>query len=327
MNIELSIVIIGKNEEQNIGRCLESIESAMKNTTYNYEVIFVDSNSKDNTIKIASEFEFKNFSIYKIINSNFYTASLARNIGCEKSCGKYILFLDADMVLHSGFIEIAIPKLFVKKHIGGIIGIRNDIVKNGNGNNVINKNVYKTNVEKKATHFGGALLAKSSVIKKVGGYSGHLIASEEPELYIRLLSNGYFVKEINVDMIDHYDRKSNNKIKIKALFSKRSSGIGQVIKESLINRNFDVLLHHKPIMQFLVPWLCDVISVFTLLISMFSLSGFFLGVTFLVQLISLFICIFAYNPKKFLISKIMFYSITKGLFIGRNVEFNLLKVK
>ena len=45
----LSVVIITKNEEKNLRRCLESVPFAD-------EIIVVDSQSEDNTLDIAREF-------------------------------------------------------------------------------------------------------------------------------------------------------------------------------------------------------------------------------------------------------------------------------
>lgn len=53
---EISIIIRTYNEEMYLGKCLEKIF----NQTYkNFEVIIVDSESTDNTQKIASKFPVK----------------------------------------------------------------------------------------------------------------------------------------------------------------------------------------------------------------------------------------------------------------------------
>ena len=56
----ISVVITTKNEEKNLGNCLESV----KNKTYpqkNIEIIVVDNNSTDRTKKIASRYTNKIF--------------------------------------------------------------------------------------------------------------------------------------------------------------------------------------------------------------------------------------------------------------------------
>jgi len=96
----LSIVITTKNEEKNLGNLLESIK---KQDFNDYEVIVVDNYSTDKTKKIASEYEV-------LVLNKGPERSAQRNFGVSKSQGKYVLILDADMILEQGILQ----ELFVK---------------------------------------------------------------------------------------------------------------------------------------------------------------------------------------------------------------------
>ena len=86
----VSIVITTKNEENNIENCLISIT---EQTYPNIEVIVVDNNSTDKTFEIALKFTDKVF-------NKGLERSTQRNYGMVKiACGKYVMFLDADMIL------------------------------------------------------------------------------------------------------------------------------------------------------------------------------------------------------------------------------------
>jgi glycosyltransferase involved in cell wall biosynthesis len=95
----VSVVITTKNEEKNIENCLLSL----KYQTYkNIEIIVVDNNSTDNTKEITKKYTKK-----------FYDKgperSAQRNFGMiEKSNGKFVMFLDADMILSPSAIESCI---------------------------------------------------------------------------------------------------------------------------------------------------------------------------------------------------------------------------
>ena len=86
----VSIVITTKNEENNIENCLASI---IEQTYPNIEVIVVDNNSTDKTFEIALKFTNKVF-------NKGPERSTQRNYGMSKvASGKYVMFLDADMIL------------------------------------------------------------------------------------------------------------------------------------------------------------------------------------------------------------------------------------
>lgn len=87
----VSVIVPCRNEEKNIGNCLLSI----KNQSYkNIEIIVVDDNSTDRTVEVSKKFTDK-----VIVNKNCLERSKSRNLGASKSVGKYLLFLDADMIL------------------------------------------------------------------------------------------------------------------------------------------------------------------------------------------------------------------------------------
>lgn len=90
-NPEVSIVIRTLNEEKHIGNLL----SALATQTYtNYEVILVDSGSKDNTLSIA-----RSFGVHSIeIPSRDFTFGYSLNVGCRASRGKYLVCVSAHVL-------------------------------------------------------------------------------------------------------------------------------------------------------------------------------------------------------------------------------------
>jgi len=87
----LSAVVLTKNEEKNIERCLNSLD-------FVDEIVVVDDYSIDNTLNQISKIKYQNektkFKIFqRKLNSDF---SKQRNFGMEKASGEWVLFLDAD---------------------------------------------------------------------------------------------------------------------------------------------------------------------------------------------------------------------------------------
>lgn len=89
--MKITAVILTKNEEKNIERCLKSIN-------FCDQIIIIDDYSKDKTVKIVHQVGNKNFcSVPKIIqrqlNNDF---AEQRNFGLEKANNEWVLFIDAD---------------------------------------------------------------------------------------------------------------------------------------------------------------------------------------------------------------------------------------
>ena len=86
-----SIIIPCYNSEKYVHKCIQSIA---KQTFKDFEAIFIDDCSQDQTISKIKLLKKKNFYIYKLKKNSGPAA--ARNYGIKKSSGKYICFLDSD---------------------------------------------------------------------------------------------------------------------------------------------------------------------------------------------------------------------------------------
>jgi len=73
------------------------------------EIIVVDNHSTDDTINIAKNFGFQTRFARRVSDFGFYSygpeRSSQRNFGVNKAKGKYVLYLDADMILSPNVIE------------------------------------------------------------------------------------------------------------------------------------------------------------------------------------------------------------------------------
>jgi len=73
----------------------ETIESVLKQTYSNWELILVDDGSTDKSSEICKQYQTKDNRIKYIYKKNAGQAA-ARNLGIKKAKGKYITFLDSD---------------------------------------------------------------------------------------------------------------------------------------------------------------------------------------------------------------------------------------
>jgi len=92
----ISIVIPGYNEEKTISQTLDSI--SRQQTKIPYEVVFVDNNCTDKTVKIVKSFsnKIKNLTI---ITEKIQSIGAARNAGFEIAKSETITSTDSDIIL------------------------------------------------------------------------------------------------------------------------------------------------------------------------------------------------------------------------------------
>ncbi len=95
---KFSIIIVSYNGEKYIKNCIDSLK---KQTFNDYEILFIDDGSLDNTEKIVKE--YKDVRYYKIKHSG---VSKARNYGIKKASGKYFLFVDVDDYISCDLLSI-----------------------------------------------------------------------------------------------------------------------------------------------------------------------------------------------------------------------------
>jgi len=88
-----------------------SVHSIKKQKAKNFEVIFVNDGSRDNSRDILRELlEDCNFT-YRIIDKENGGESTARNLGIKEAKGEYLIFLDADDAIHEDLIKELNKKL------------------------------------------------------------------------------------------------------------------------------------------------------------------------------------------------------------------------
>lgn len=92
----ISIVIPTYNEELNIVKLCEQVEFQMNNLDYNYEIIFIDNCSTDNTQNIIRELCLKNNKIKAIFNSRNFGYIRSPYYGILQARGDAVLNIAAD---------------------------------------------------------------------------------------------------------------------------------------------------------------------------------------------------------------------------------------
>lgn len=186
--IDLSIIIPTLNEEDFIGRLLDSISNQ---TVSPKEIIVVDAFSKDKTTKEVKKRQAKmaNLKYYQIPQK---TIARQRNFGESKTATEYLLFLDADMMLKR--------KYDLEKYFKEVLQKKADVAAARTLPDVNSwKNTVYFMVEdaafKASQYIWPVITARNlympkEVFEKAGGFNEELVVGEDQELVQRIIKMG-----------------------------------------------------------------------------------------------------------------------------------------
>lgn len=102
--ISISIIIPVYNAEKYLS---ETLQSVLKQTYKEFEVICINDASTDTSSEILYQFQCLDSRIRVIENNERSGAAFSRNIGIRESKGKYITFLDADDIFEEEMLQSA----------------------------------------------------------------------------------------------------------------------------------------------------------------------------------------------------------------------------
>ena len=233
----LSVVIPAKNEEKSIAKCIESTLLAVKKIR-SWEILLVDSYSTDNTVEIAKKYPIK---ILRLKKDWFKSPHAGRYIGTINSKGKYVFFLDADMVVCENWIKTAIENLEKDQNLAGITGVIYNIFPNElkNMNHPI-----KTHSLGFVNYLPGPAVFRRKALNAVNHFNPYLKGFGEKEIGYRLSKLGY--KQLKVSNTIAYQYKKEKDIK--EVFEKSSyfRGVGQFLRLHFNRKTLsEILLNNK----------------------------------------------------------------------------------
>ena len=103
---KVSVIVPVYKVEQYIRECLDSI----KNQTFtDWECLLIDDGSPDESGKICDEYAAKDCR-FKVLHKPNSGVSSARNLGLDKACGEWVMFVDSDDAIAENTLEICYEK-------------------------------------------------------------------------------------------------------------------------------------------------------------------------------------------------------------------------
>lgn len=196
----VGVVAIGRNEGQRLVRCLQSL----REQEVPVRIVYVDSNSTDDSVKNAREFGAE---VVDLDTSIKFTAARARNAGLGRLLElepklEFVQFVDGDCELDARWLPAALD--FFDSHPEHIVvcGRRREKFPDSTVYNRICDIEWNT-PPGEAGECGGDALMRVAPLQKAGGYDPTLIAGEEPDLCIRMRAEGGRVYRLDHEMTLH----------------------------------------------------------------------------------------------------------------------------
>ncbi|BBD22800.1 glycosyltransferase [Streptococcus constellatus] len=121
----ISVIVPVYNAQDGIKRCVDSL---LNQSFKNFEIIFLNDGSKDNSLNILKDYEVK-YSFIRVIDKQNEGVAVTRNKGILLAEGEYIMFMDNDDFVDSDCIETFYQAIHEKRLdlvIGGYKRVNQD---------------------------------------------------------------------------------------------------------------------------------------------------------------------------------------------------------
>ncbi len=280
----IAFIIIGRNEGTKLVRCINSIIKTIDhNGMGEYEILYVDSNSSDNSIELVKEIK-GNIKIFKITGKT--NPAIGRNIGAAESKADQYCFIDGDMELIPDFFTHIMDEsmnLIYPFVSGQFKNIYYDEKNQPIGSELYMKNVL--NGEKYQATTGGLFIIEKGLWDSVGGIDTKFKTGEDLDLGLRLARKGHLLLRKKELFAIHHTRHYKSKTRIwNDLFAGKTLYARAVLYRKhilLLNRYiFKRIIRSDP--TFLLLILCSVLALLTkeYLVLMVYLLGIISGILF-----------------------------------------------
>ena len=198
----LSVVVLTKNSERTIERCLKGLmESSIKPRT----IIIVDGGSTDRTLDIVRK--YSSVLNIKVLQDRGGGLAIARDIGWRSTNTKYVAMIDSDVVVNRDFFNRAI-ELLEKDSTLGAIGAKlkpiceeKGILSKFQEKNLAihlhwNEPPYPSTVP--AVHTACTVFRRKA-IEEAGGFDPYFrLAKEDSDISFKLRKRGYKLSYIDL---------------------------------------------------------------------------------------------------------------------------------
>ena len=203
----VSVIMSEYNTDEKL--LLKSIESIIKQTYKNIELILIDDCGKNNVKKMVSKFNDSRIKVYKNEKNSGLVYSLNKAI--KKATGEYIVRMDTDDYSYPKRIELQVNFMQKNKKYDIISG--NAILYDGEnewGKTTGNGEITRNQMLNGCPIIHPTVMYKKSVIESIGGYQNYQ-RCEDYATWIEAMINGYKIYRMNDILLKYHLSKEDYK--------------------------------------------------------------------------------------------------------------------
>ena len=261
----ICFIIIGKNEGQKLVSCINSIKKTTdENNIGDYEIIYVDSKSTDNSIDLVRGLDEK-MKIFRITGKT--SPAIGRNIGAAESDADIYCFIDGDMELVPDFFTQVLDDTGKLKYpflSGQFENIYYDDNNRRTGSELYVKSVLTEDRYQITT--GGLFLIEKKLWDLIGGMDVRFRTGEDLDLGLRLARKGHLLLRKKELFAIHHTQAYKSKSRMwQDLFAGKTLYARGVLYRKhilLVNHHvFKRMIKSDP--TFLLLILCSILTILT----------------------------------------------------------------
>lgn len=227
----IAAVVIGRNEEPYIGRCLASVVRAMAPFP-GAEIVFVDSRSTDRTRTIACTFPVR---VVTLSTTFPLSPALGRVVGQRLTASQYVLFVDGDTEIDATWVQEGLAFMGTHADVGGVSGKLPEVYYEDGREVGGHPDCFATASTPEAVEDpGGNALYRRSSLEAAGSFNPFLTAYEESELTARLRIAGFRVVRLPIPLGTHHTAPRGTLRELRRRYKDNLiKGYGQALRVSL----------------------------------------------------------------------------------------------
>jgi glycosyltransferase involved in cell wall biosynthesis len=215
----------------------KAIESILRQTYENWELLIFDENSKDNTAEIINL--FKGDSRIRTFKTEGIGLIKVANIAIKKAKGEYLIRLDADDIFDEDILLVLVQRLINNNELAFAFP---DYYLIDDYDEIISlerrEKVYSINNNLDVPAHGACTLFKLDILKEVGGYNAEFKAQDGYYIWNKILSK-YKCTNVNLPLF-YYRRHEVN-------LTNQPSRILTARREIKLNEIKDKIIKNRPI--------------------------------------------------------------------------------